>query len=308
MLGTMSTPLTLLVLAAGMGSRYGGLKQIDPVGPSGETLLDYNIFDARRAGFDRVVFVIRHSIEQDFKAVIGPRYQGKIRVDYAFQELDQLPSGFSIPAGREKPWGTAHAVLAAQDAVREPFAIVNADDCYGQDALAQAAAHLRQIGRQPAVPEYGLVGYPMRNTLSDHGTVSRGVCRVDAGGFLTSVLEETKLERDGAGGKVTRAEGLVTRYTGDEPVSMNLWTFSPDVFGHLDAGFRAFLTRSSGDLKAEYYIPTLADELIRSGCARFRVLNTTSSWLGVTYREDKPLVQEGIRKLVAAGVYPEKLD
>lgn len=298
---------TLLVLAAGMGSRYGGLKQIDPVGPSGETLLDYNIYDARRAGFDRVVFVIRRSIEADFKAAVSPRYEGKIEVDYAYQELDQLPPGHSVPAGREKPWGTCHAVLAAREVVRGPFAIVNADDCYGQDALAQAAAYLRRLEHQGPVPEYGLVGYPMRNTLSDHGTVSRGVCRVDADGYLAGVVEETKIARDGQGGKVERAEGLVTRYTGDEPVSMNLWTFTPEVFEQIDRGFREFLQRSAGDLKAEYYIPSLADGLIRSGAARFRVLSTTSHWLGVTYREDKPLVQEGIRRLVEAGVYPARL-
>jgi dTDP-glucose pyrophosphorylase len=298
---------TLLVLAAGMGSRYGGLKQIDPVGPSGETLLDYNIFDARRAGFNRVVFVIRRSIESDFKALIGPRYAGKIEVDYAYQELDQLPAGFSVPSGREKPWGTSHAVLAAREAVGEPFAIVNADDCYGKDALATAAKHLGTLGNPDTVAEYGLVGYPLRNTLSDHGTVSRGVCQVDAEGFLTSVVEETKIERDGTGGKVLRAEGLVAHYTGDEPVSMNLWTFTPDVFAHIENGFKSFLTRSASDLKAEYYIPSLADELIRSGRARFRVLTTSSTWLGVTYREDKPLVQEGIRKLVEAGDYPPSL-
>lgn len=298
---------TLLVLAAGMGSRYGGLKQIDPVGPSGETLLDYNIFDARRAGFDRVVFVIRHSIEGDFKAAISPRYAGKIAIDYAFQELDQLPAGYSVPEGREKPWGTCHAVLAAREVIHTPFAIVNADDCYGQDALARAAEHLRSLHSQGPVPEYGLVGYPLRNTLSDYGTVSRGVCQTDASGFLTSVVEETKIERDGSGGRVNRAEGLVTQYTGDEPVSMNLWTFTPEVFEQIEAGFKAFLDRSAGDLKAEYYIPSLADALIRSGQARFRVLSTTSTWMGVTYREDKPRVQEGIRRLIDSGIYPARL-
>lgn len=299
--------LTLVVLAAGMGSRYGGLKQIDPVGPSGETLLDYNIYDARRAGFDRVVFVIRRSIEADFKSVISPRYEGKVALDYAYQELDLLPPGYSVPPGREKPWGTSHAVLAARGVVQGPFAIVNADDCYGQDALAQAAAHLRSVARQGAVPEYGLVGYFLRNTLSEHGTVSRGVCRVDEQGFLSGIVEETKIERDGDGGKVQRAEGLVTRYTGDELVSMNLWTFTPEVFPQIEAGFESFLRKSAGDVKAEYYIPSLADELIREGKARFRVLRTTSTWLGVTYREDKPRVQEGIRQLVAAGVYPDRL-
>lgn len=299
---------TLLVLAAGMGSRYGGLKQIDPVGPSGETLLDYNIFDARRAGFDRVVFVIRRSIEADFKSIIGPRYEGKIAVDYAFQELNLLPAGYTVPAGREKPWGTSHAVLAAKDTIREPFAIVNADDCYGRDALVQAASHLGKLSSQGSVPEYGLVGYPMRNTLSENGTVSRGVCQVDGKGFLTSVVEETKIEKDGNGGKIARPDGTTARFTGDEPVSMNLWTFTPDVFPKIEAGFKAFLDRSAGDLKSEYYIPSLADELIQSGQAQFRVLTTTSTWLGVTYREDKPLVQAGIRKLVDAGVYPERLD
>ncbi|MDX6767162.1 MAG: NTP transferase domain-containing protein [Candidatus Methylacidiphilales bacterium] len=299
---------TLLVLAAGMGSRYGGLKQIDPVGPSGETLLDYNIFDARRAGFSRVVFVIRHSIEADFKALIGPRYEGKIIVDYAFQELDLLPAGYKVPAGREKPWGTSHAVLAAKDTIRSPFAIVNADDCYGRDALAQAAAHLGKLATQGAVPEYGLVGYPMRNTLSENGTVSRGVCQADPAGFLTSVVEETKIEKDGNGGKVARPDGSTAKFTGDEPVSMNLWTFTPDVFPKIENGFKSFLDRSVGELKAEYYIPTLADELIQSDQAKFRVLTTSSTWLGVTYREDKPLVQAGIRKLIDAGVYPERLD
>jgi hypothetical protein len=198
-------------------------------------------------------------------------------------------------------------VLAARSTIAGPFAIVNADDCYGRDALAQAAKHLESLSIQKSPAEYGLVGYPMRNTLSEHGTVSRGVCRVDAGGFLTSVVEETRIEKEGSGGRVVRAEGLATHYTGDEPVSMNLWTFTPDVFAHIEAGFTAFLTRSAGDLKAEYYIPSLADELIRSGRARFRVLTTTSTWLGVTYREDKPRVQEGIRERIAAGEYPANL-
>jgi dTDP-glucose pyrophosphorylase len=299
---------TLLVLAAGMGSRYGGLKQIDPVGPSDETLLDYNIFDARRAGFNRVVFVIRRSIEADFKSIIGPRYQGKMAVDYAFQELDLLPAGYTVPPGREKPWGTSHAILAAKDVIREPFAIVNADDCYGRDALAQAASHLGKLTAQESVPEYGLVGYPLRNTLSENGTVSRGICQADPSGFLTSVVEETKIEKDGNGGKITRPDGSIAKFTGEEPVSMNLWIFTPDVFPKIEAGFRSFLNRSAGELKSEYYIPSLADELIQAGQAKFRVLSTTSTWLGVTYREDKPHVQAGIRKLVDAGVYPERLD
>jgi Nucleotidyl transferase len=299
--------LTLLVLAAGMGSRYGGLKQIDPVGPSGETLLDYNIYDARRAGFNKVVFVIRRSIEADFKAIISPRYKDKINLDYAFQELGQLPNGQTLPAGREKPWGTAHAVLAARDSIHEPFAIVNADDCYGRDALTQAGSHLSSLPSTSTQHEYGLVGYPMRNTLSAFGTVSRGVCQVDADGFLLSVVEETKIEREGKGGKVIRPDGTATSYSGDEPVSMNLWTFTPDVFPQIERGFTSFLQRNTGDLKAEYYIPSLSDELIKAEKARFRVLSTSSSWLGVTYREDKPHVQAGLRQMIQAGDYPETL-
>jgi hypothetical protein len=293
---------TLLVLAAGMGSRYGGLKQIDPVGPGGETIIDYSIYDAMRAGFGKLVFVIRSDIEQQFKEIVGARFEKRIAVEYVFQELDKLPPGFSVPAGRLKPWGTTHAILMAADVIREPFAAINADDFYGRQAYQLIAQHLTS-----GTPDYGMVGFILKNTLSDFGSVARGVCRVDDSNYLRTVDEMTKIEREGAGAKNTAADGKITRLTGDEAVSMNFWGFTPAIFSQAEAEFRKFLVRSGAEAKSESYIPSTVNDLVVAGQARVRVLRTNDSWFGVTYREDRPRVVESIRQLIARGDYPEKL-
>ena len=296
------TKPTLLVLAAGMGSRYGGLKQIDPVGPAGETIIDYSIFDAMRAGFGKLVFVIRKDIEQQFREVIGSRFEQRIAVDYVFQELDKLPTGFSLPAGRTKPWGTTHAILMAENVVKENFAAINADDFYGRNAYNVLAQHLTS-----GSPDYAMVGFILKNTLSDHGSVARGVSRVDANNYLTHIVELTKIERDSSGAKDTAADGKITKLTGDEAVSMNCWAFTPTLFPKLKIAFEAFLKKSGGELKSECYIPATVGELVNTGQAKCKVLCSPDSWFGVTYREDRPMVVESIRKLIAKGDYPEKL-
>lgn len=297
----MSKP-TLLVLAAGMGSRYGGLKQIDPVGPHGETIIDYSIFDAMRAGFGKLVFVIRKDIEQQFREIVGTRFEKRIAVEYVFQELDKLPAGYTLPAGRTKPWGTTHAILMADQVVKEPFAAINADDFYGQNAYQVLAQHLTS-----GTPDYAMVGFILKNTLSDFGSVARGVSRVDANNYLTNIVEMMKIERDGAGAKNTDAEGKITKLTGEEAVSMNFWGFTPALFPQLKEEFEKFLKRAGGEQKSECYIPATVGDLVTSGRARVKVLRSPDSWFGVTYREDRPQVVESIRKLIAKGDYPEQL-
>jgi UTP-glucose-1-phosphate uridylyltransferase len=293
---------TLLILAAGMGSRYGGLKQIDPVGPAGETIIDYSIYDALRAGFGKLVFVIRKDIEQQFKEIIGARFEKRVAVEYVFQELDKLPPGFSLPAGRTKPWGTTHAILMAEQAIKEPFAAINADDFYGQQAYKLLANYLTS-----GSSDYAMVGFILKNTLSDFGSVARGVSRTDAADYLTSVVEMMKIERDGAAAKNTDAEGKITKLTGEEAVSMNFWGFTPAVFPQLKTKFTEFLEKSGGELKSECYIPSTVNDLVVAGHTKVKVLRTNDSWFGVTYREDRPMVVESIRKLIARGDYPEKL-
>ena len=291
-----------------MGSRYGGLKQMDPMGPNGETVLDYSVFDAIRAGFGRVVFIIREDFAEAFKSGVGGRFDGRIEVDYAFQRLEDLPAGFSVPDGRVKPWGTAHAVRAARDIVAEPFAVINADDFYGRDAYQRAADFLNQSQDSETIAHYAMVGYPLVNTLSDHGDVNRGICSTDAHGLLTYVEEFVTIEREGDG--VVRGNALDgSRREIDEatPVSMNFWAFSPSLFEHLEREFTAFLRQSGGQEKSEFYIPTLVDGLIRAGAADCRVLDTDSQWFGVTYPQDKPHVVESIAKLIDAGEYPREL-
>jgi NDP-sugar pyrophosphorylase family protein len=299
---TPTSSPTLLVLAAGMGSRYGGLKQIDPVGPSGETIIDYSIFDALRAGFGKLVFVIRKDIEQQFREIVGARFEKRVEVDYVFQALEDIPSRFSVPAGRTKPWGTTQAILLAADAIHEPFAAINADDFYGADAYRSLAGQLTS-GSQ----DYSMVGFVLRNTLSDFGSVARGVCLVSDDGYLEHIAELTKVERDGNGARNTDAAGKVTKLTGDEPVSMNYWGFTPQVFDQLRENFEKFLEGGGTDLKSECYIPNTVGELVRAGQARVKVLHSRDSWFGVTYREDRPRVVESIRGLIAEGLYPEKL-
>ena len=299
---------TLLVLAAGMGSRYGGLKQMDPMGPHGETVLDYSVFDAIRAGFGRVVFIIRRDFEEAFRQGVGSRFANRIQVDYAFQSLDDLPEGFSVPEGRTKPWGTAHAVRAARDLVKEPFAVINADDFYGQDAYLRAASFLTNPPSANGVSHYAMVGYPLENTLSDHGHVNRGICSHDAEDHLTNVEEYLDIHREEDG--VVRGQALDgTRkpITNETPVSMNFWAFTPDFFQHLETEFIKFLGEQGNGGKTECYIPTFVDNRIQSGQADCRVLETPSHWFGVTYPDDKPHVVASIAALTEAGEYPSPL-
>ena len=293
---------TLLVLAAGMGSRYGGLKQIDPVGPGGETIIDYSIYDALRAGFGKLVFVIRKSIEQPFKEIVGARFEKRAAVEYVFQELDQIPSGFEVSASRTKPWGTGHAILMASGAIHEPFAVINGDDFYGAQGFRALAQHL-----QSGSPDYAMVGFVLRNTLSEFGSVARGVCQVSSNGYLEDVVELTKIEPDSAHAKNTDAAGQVTRLTGDEVVSMNMWGFNPRLFAELKQYFVKFLERNGQNEKSEFFIPSAVNELVSSGRAVVKVLPTNDSWFGITYREDHPRVVASIGRLIQDGTYPERL-
>jgi hypothetical protein len=297
---------TLVILAAGMGSRYGGLKQVDPVGPSGETIMDYSVFDALRAGFDRVVFVIRRDFEEVFRTTIGVKYEGVVKVDYAFQSADDLPPGFTVPDARAKPWGTAHAIRAARGAVSTPFAAINADDFYGRDAFQRLAAFLTRA-QTAAKPRFAMVGYRLDQTLSDNGSVARGVCRVGADGLLVTVTEMTKLARVPGGAENRERPESPLALTGAERVSMNLWGFTPELFGALEARFTAWLNAHADNPKAEWYIPFVVDELVAEGAAEVEVLPTESAWFGVTYREDKPQVVAAVQALVDSGAYPAKL-
>jgi NDP-sugar pyrophosphorylase family protein len=292
---------TLVVLAAGMGSRYKGLKQVDPVGPSGETIMDYSVFDAIRAGFGKLVFIIRHDIEEAFKGSIGKRFEGRIAVEYAFQELERLPQGLTTPAGRTKPWGTGHALLMTKDIVQTPFAAINADDFYGRHSFQMLADHLRS-GTQ----DYAMVGFVLRNTLSEFGTVARGECKL-AGDYLTGVTELTAIERDGKAAKYTDEKGQKHPLTGDEIVSMNMWGFTPDVFPELERLFVRFLKKYGNEPKREFYIPSAVNTLLVEKSAKVKVLRTPDAWFGMTYREDRPRVTESIAKLVELGIYPARL-
>lgn len=299
---------TLLVLAAGMGSRYGSLKQMDGIGPNKEAIIDYSIYDAIRAGFGKVVFVIRHSFGAEFKEVFCPeRFGGKIAVEYVFQELDCLPEGYSVPEGREKPWGTNHALMMGAPVINEPFAVINADDFYGQDAIAQMGKYLASLP-EGSKGEYAMVGYEVSKTLSENGTVSRGVCTINADGYLDSIVERTKIERQN--GQIVYIEADGTHPLDENtPVSMNLFGFTPDYFGYSTAFFKNFLDEAlaSGNLKAEYFIPLLVNKLVSEGTAKLKVLHTSSPWFGVTYKEDRPGTVQKVLDLIAAGVYPQSL-
>ena len=293
---------TLLVLAAGMGSRYGGLKQMDGVGPNGEIILDYSVMDAIRAGFGKVVFVIRSSFADQFKARINAEHYGnKIEVEYVFQELDKLPDGFSVPEGREKPWGTNHAILMAKEVIHEPFAIINADDFYGRDAFQVIADHLRTL--EGSKGQYCMVGYRLENTLSENGTVSRGVCNVDANGLLAGMTERLGIGRTPEGIMYKDADGSLHPLAADATVSMNLFGFTPDYFEQSERLFVDFLKEHGNELKSEYYIPFAVNTFIASGYATMRVLKTTAQWFGVTYKEDRPMVVERLKKLHEEGIY-----
>jgi UTP-glucose-1-phosphate uridylyltransferase len=300
-MSSTTTP-TLLVLAAGMGSRYGGLKQIEPVGPSGETIIDYSIFDAMRAGFGKLVFVIRKDIEQPFKDVIGSRFDKRIQVEYVFQELDKIPAPFKVPEGRTKPWGTTQAILMTADVIKDPFAVINADDFYGAESYRVLSEQLKSGSK-----DYAMVGFVLRNTLSEFGTVARGVCSVSKEGYLESIAELTAIGPEGDHAKNTDGDGKVTLLRGDEPVSMNFWGFTPEIFAQLKEHFRKFLEANGTDLKKECYIPSTVNDIMVAGQGRVKVLRSNDSWFGVTYREDHGHVVESIQRLVKAGVYPEKL-
>lgn len=299
--------LSLLILAAGMGSRYGGLKQLDRMGPSGETVMDYSVFDAMRAGFDRVVFVIRRDFESEFKEIIASRYADKVKIDYAFQDLNDLPAGFTVPAERVKPWGTGHAVYAARRLLHEPFAVINADDFYGQDSYRQIAAYLRNKTLSEKI-EGCIAAFRLSNTLSENGSVSRGICTDDGHGHLAQVVENTKIYRRDDGKIVSlQSDGTELPLTGEEPASMNCWGFTPALLVPLERLFTEFLKTRGSELKSEFYLPFVVDSLIRGGEAEITMCHSRDSWFGVTYREDRPAVQQALQKLVASGAYPNKL-
>ncbi len=294
---------TLLVLAAGMGSRYGGLKQLDELGPNGESIIDYSVYDAIDAGFGKVVFVIRPSFAEQFKAQYEPKFGDKIKIEYVFQELDKLPKGYKVPEGREKPWGTGHAMLMAKDAIQGSFAIINADDFYGREAYKAVVDFLNKSTNEN---EYAMVGYALDNTLSEHGTVSRGVCEQDANNNLKNIVERTKIGY--LDGKVVYYDGdKTTELTGKEPVSMNFWVFKNSFFKALENEFELFLKEKGNEMKSEFYFNAPADKMIKQGKANVKVIACDTKWFGVTYQEDKPLVQKSIQTLIDKGVYPANL-
>ncbi len=296
----------VVVLAAGMGSRYGGLKQLERVGPGGETIMDYSVYDARRAGFGRVVFVIRPEMREVFHQRVGSRYEHYIDVAYAFQRLDDLPDQRPVPPDRAKPWGTGHAVLAARDVIGEPFAVINADDFYGHEAFEQLAQFLAD---PPAgdVPTYALVAYTLRQTLSEAGQVNRGVCRTTPDGWLEGIRETLGIRPHGDDAAFVDEEGREQILPGGAPVSMNTWGFTPRFLGDLQERFKAFLDAHGRSAKAEFHLPAAVQELMQAGRARVKVLTSGARWCGVTYPQDKPLVEAHVRSLTEAGVYPQPL-
>ncbi len=296
---------TLFVLAAGMGSRYGGLKQLDGLGPNGETIMDYSIFDAIRGGFGKLVFVIRKSFEEDFRSKIISKYENHIPVEVVFQELDNLPAGFKVPEGRVKPWGTNHAVLMGKDVIHEPFAVINADDFYGRDSFATLGKELSEMrGKENS---YCMIGYRVGNTLSESGSVARGICETNKEGYLTGVVERTAIERIDGKIRFTDENGEIVVLDDNTPVSMNMWGFTPDYFRYSEDYFIEFLKHNMENLKSEYFIPLMVNELITTGTAKVKVLDTTSKWFGVTYAEDRQGVVDKLNALVDSGEYPEKL-
>ena len=297
---------TLLILAAGMGSRYGGMKQVDPFGPSGETITDYSIFDAIRAGFNRVVFVISPRMEEDFKTDYLKKFPADLDVDYVIQPVDDIPAGLTLSAERVKPWGTAHAVLMARDAINEPFAVINADDFYGRESYRIMHDFLTRTTEE--VPgQYCMVGFQLQKTVSEHGSVARGICQVDDHGFLEGMVERTRIFMEGEQIVFEEEDGSVHVLDPMDTVSMNLFGFTPDFFGYIEEIFSGFVRENLNNPRAELFIPLVVDALIKRGVARMSVLQTPDAWFGVTYQEDKPRVLKAIRDLVDAGTYPESL-
>ncbi len=295
---------TLLILAAGMASRYGSMKQIQSFGPSGETIMDYSIYDAIQSGFKKIVFIIRKDFAEDFKNIFEPKWGKKVETDYVYQELGSFLDGYQPPPDRSKPWGTAHAVLCAKSAIREPFAVINADDFYGRDAFVKAYEFLTTACNAST---YSIIGYDLSKTLSENGSVSRGVCEVDKNNNLVSIHERTKIYRNDKG-DITYEEGGKTFQVPDTAkVSMNFWCFDPSVFDFIEKIFKEFLARSGQESKSEFFIPIIGDRFIHEGRGQIKIIPTASSWFGVTYKEDAPSVQESINNLVASGTYPGKL-
>ena len=305
----MNKPV-LVVLAAGMGSRYGGLKQMDSVAGHGQSIIDYSIYDARRAGFEKVIFVIKRALEEDFRRLVGDRIARGIQVEYAFQELDDLPAGYAVPAGRKKPWGTTHAVLAARDLIRGPFAVINSDDYYGPEAFRLIYDFL-STQDEAAVPQrYAMVSYLLGNTVTDNGSVARGVCRVGEDGLLREVVEHTRIEKDGSDARSTLDGGETwVPLPGSTPVSMNFWGFQRSFVDEGEARFPEFLDRilAENPEKGEFYLPLLVSRLIGEGKAQVQVLPSEDKWYGVTYREDKPGVVAALADMTARGLYQENL-
>lgn len=299
---------TLLLLAAGMGSRYGGLKQLDGLGPNGETIMDYSIYDAIQAGFGKIVWVIRKDFEQDFREKILSKYEGHVPCELVFQGIDSLPEGFYVPEGREKPWGTNHAVLMAMSAIKEPFCVINCDDFYNRDCFKVIGKFLSELP-EGSKNTYAMVGFRVGNTLSENGTVARGICSKDENGNLTTVVERTEIERHGSEIQYKDEQGEWVTVDDNTPVSMNVWGFTPDYFEYSEAYFREFLSdpKNMQNLKSEYFIPLMVNKLINDKTATVKVLDTTSKWFGVTYSADRPSVVAKIQSLVDEGVYPEKL-
>lgn len=303
----MSAP-TLVIMAAGMGSRYGGLKQIDPVDDLGNKIIDFSIYDAVRAGFKKVIFIIKKENLDDFKSCIGDNVKGHIEVEYVFQELTNIPDGFSVPEGRVKPWGTAHAVLSAIDSVEGPFAVINADDFYGKEAFSKIHDYLVST-QDDEKYRYAMVGYKLINTLTENGSVSRGVCSTDEEGFLTDIEEKTKIIKTETGAAFTDNDADYVDINPDTIVSMNMWGFSKSFMSELKEAFKSFMENdiAGNPLKAECYLPFVVDDLIKSGKATVKVLTSSDKWFGVTYKEDKPFVMESIKALKENGIYPQKL-
>lgn len=294
---------TLVIMAAGMASRYGSMKQIQQFGPGGETIMDYSIYDAIKAGFQKVVFIIRKDFAEDFKAIFEPKLKGKIETEYVYQEMDKYMDGYTVPADRKKPWGTSHAILCAKEAVNEPFAVINADDFYGADSFRKANDFLKNECK-PDV--YAIIGYKLANTLSEHGTVSRGVCQVDANNNLIGIKERLKISRQN-GKMVDEEEDKKTELPEDAIASMNFWCFHPSVFEFIEKGFKDFLEQNVNNPKAEYLIPFTADQWIKAGKGVIKVIPTSAKWFGVTYKEDAPVVQRSLNELVKQKEYPESL-
>lgn len=303
----MSNP-TLVVMAAGIGSRYGGLKQTDPVGPHGEIIIDYSIYDALNVGFGKVVFVIKKDIEEAFRERVGRTIEKRCETTYVFQKIEDVPEGFKVPPGRQKPWGTGHATLSCKNVVHSPFAVINADDFYGRSSYQTLYGYLRSAQDHDSRYDYCMVGYVLKNTLTEHGHVARGVCAVDGTGFLLEIHERIRIEKSGESARYTEDGETWVEIPGESVASMNMWGFTPSLFPELEARFLHFLQENRDNLqKAEYFLPDVMGDLIRENKARVRVLSTNERWFGVTYKQDKPRIKQVIRDLIRREVYPESL-